>query len=424
MSASIIERSGVVVKIEIQVELNGSMLDCEEAIQTAINEAGNLATSEALERFDTDGSPIAVGDVTLYSKGREPKAYQTPYGETQVERHVYQTSRGGKTHCPLENDARIIVASTPRFAKQISYKYAHGSSGKVVEDLQVNHGRSVSRSFVQDVAEAVGAIAQAKEESWHYRPPQLAEDVGTVAIGVDGTCMLMCEEGFKVAMVGTISLYDHEGERLHTTYIGATPEHGKQTFFERMEREIAQLKERYPMARTVGIADGASENWTFLESHTQEQVLDFWHAAGYLGKAANAACRKGKERETWLGDRCHRLKHRQGAATRLLAEMESIDRSTLSALVKEGLHEAVTYFRNHRHQMHYARYVAAGLPIGSGVTEAACKTIVKGRLCGSGMKWKESGAGVVLSLRTLTHTNGRWEQFWSKINQYGVAIAV
>lgn len=38
------------------------------------------------------------------------------------------------------------------------------------------------------------------------------------------------------------------------------------------------------------------------------------------------------------------------------------------------------------------------------------------------MKWKEAGAAVVLSLRTLTHSSGRWEQFWSKIDQYGFPV--
>ena len=46
------------------------------------------------------------------------------------------------------------------------------------------------------------------------------------------------------------------------------------------------------------------------------------------------------------------------------------------------------------------------MPIGSGVTEAACKVLVKQRFCGSGMKWKEPGAAAVLSLRCLTYTNG------------------
>ena len=73
--------------------------------------------------------------------------------------------------------------------------------------------------------------------------------------------------------------------------------------------------------------------------------------------------------------------------------------------------------------MKYAEHLQQNLPLGSGVTEAACKTIVKQRLCCSGMKWKEAGAAVVLSLRTLSHSIGRWEQFWSKIDQYGFPVA-
>jgi len=72
--------------------------------------------------------------------------------------------------------------------------------------------------------------------------------------------------------------------------------------------------------------------------------------------------------------------------------------------------------------MHYPRYLKHHLPIGSGVTEAACKTLIKQRLCNSGMRWRDKGAGVVLSLRSLTLTNGRWQQFLEKIDQYGVPV--
>ena len=58
----------------------------------------------------------------------------------------------------------------------------------------------------------------------------------------------------------------------------------------------------------------------------------------------------------------------------------------------------------------YYSLVKQGLPIGLGVTEAACKMIVKQRLCQSGMKWYEKGASITLSLRTLERSN-RWEQF-------------
>src|SRR3954467_4275251 len=46
--------------------------------------------------------------------------------------------------------------------------------------------------------------------------------------------------------------------------------------------------------------------------------------------------------------------------------------------------------------MDYPRLVESRMPIGSGVTEAACKVLVKQRLCGSGMKRKEPGAAAVL----------------------------
>ena len=92
--------------------------------------------------------------------------------------------------------------------------------------------------------------------------------------------------------------------------------------------------------------------------------------------------------------------------------------------IHDNLAAAVTYFHNHLHQMNYALYADSNYPIGSGVTEAACKTVIKQRLCCSGMRWKETGAAVVLSLRTLVLTAYRWTQFWNKLNQYGFSISL
>jgi hypothetical protein len=291
---------------------------------------------------------------------------------------------------------------------------------QVLEDLSHNHGRKVASSFVQDVSSAVGSIVQAKEEDWHYAPPKLDAEVTTVAVGMDGTCMLTCQDGYREAMVGNVSLYDAQGERLHTVYVGATPEYGKATFKARLEREIDQAKQHYPEARVIGIADGAAENWRFLQAHTQVQVLDFYHASEYVSAVARTVFRKPEERKSWLQERLHHLKHEAGAASDLIADMEALQqRPRLSADAKDALATGLTYFNNHKHQMGYVDYKKAGWPIGSGVTEAACKTLVKQRLCRPGMRWKEHGAAVVLSLRSLIQTPGRWKQFWAKINQYG-----
>ena len=72
--------------------------------------------------------------------------------------------------------------------------------------------------------------------------------------------------------------------------------------------------------------------------------------------------------------------------------------------------------------MQYYRNITKNNPIGSGVTEAACKTIVKIRMCKGSAKWKDLGASVVLTLRSLHTTPFRWSQFWNKYSQYGCGI--
>ena len=426
MPAAIIARTDAAFTIQVEIPYGSSMLDFEEVILQRLNEAGVLATQQALQRFDADGSPIQVGDTKLTTKGKLKKEYQTPYGVAPVERYVYQSSRGGKTYCPLDRNARIVVSSTPKFAKMVSHKYAEFGSARVIKDLAENHGRVVARCFVQDVTDAVAAVALAKEEDWDYVLPEPEEPTSTITIGIDGTCLLMCEGGWRETMVGTIGFYDAGGERQQTIYLGATPEYGKATFLGRMEREIARVKVSHPKARYVGLADGAKGNWEFLSRHTEVQVIDFWHAAEYLSDAGDALfCGSTGAKKPWLEASCHRLKHEPGAARQLIRDLKRGAAEKGVSPDQEDVAAAITYFSNQSRQgrMDYAGLVESHVPIGSGVTEAACKVLVKQRLCGSGMKWKEPGAAAVLSLRCLSYTTDRWSQFWRKIDQYGYPVA-
>jgi len=267
-------------------------------------------------------------------------------------------------------------------------------------------------------------------------------------------------------MVGTIALYNKEGERQHTMYIAAAPEYGKETFKTRLTREIERASALYPSAIKIGVADGAHDNWGYLIKHTDKQTLDFYHATEYLTDVADTVFSSPIERKRWLNDRCHELKHTSGSARVILEEMKNFEQSILNGQpiswvssnpdnelkgllqkqmdlaikdeskanrskknqekTQKSLGSAITYFTNNieKSRMDYAESVTLNYPIGSGVTEAACKTIVKQRLGQSGMQWKDKGAGIILSLRALAHSTGRWEQFWSKVNQYGLSMAV
>ena len=68
--------------------------------------------------------------------------------------------------------------------------------------------------------------------------------------------------------------------------------------------------------------------------------------------------------------------------------------------------------------MNYHEFVEEGLPIGSGPVEAACKCIVKARLCQSGMRWSKEGGENVLCLRTLNKSR-QWDTAWSHYRQSG-----
>lgn len=411
------------VTLSVEFTPGDSMMESELNLQSALNELGNEATAECLKRFDTDGAKIEIGGCKFTSKGAQPKTYQTPYGEARIKRHVYQSGRGGTTFCPLERDARIMRTATPLFAKQVAFKYANANAATVLTDF-AQHGRKVARSYIGEVADDVASVAGDKQWQWSYTVPtaEAGEQIKTISVGVDGTCSLFVDDGWRQVMVGTIAFFNEAGERCSTIYVASAPEVGRAEFFAKMERELGLVRAVHPDARYVGVADGAHDLWSWLEGQCTWQVLDFWHASEYLAAAA-PGMRRGKAKQTqWLEEACHRLKHEAGAAVALISEFEQAlaGRGTKSPAIT-ALERATSYFTNHREKMNYATYKAMGLPIGSGITEAACKSVVKERLCGSGMKWTIGGAENTLTLRALTKSADRWEQFWQKASRFGFA---
>ena len=424
MPASVIARKPktIVLQIEVPIE-SGNMLDLEDGLQRVLNEAGQLGTKELLELFEPPNKdPIVVNQQKWSYKGKVLKRYETMYGCVPMERSVYQGVRGGVTLAPLDLRTGIVGSATPKFAKTLAWKYSQMPAPAVKEDFATNHQRTLSNSYIKHLSDRVGVLIE-DHKNIEYELPLLLEPVETIAIGLDGTCMLLCEHGWREAMCGTLSLYSTNGDRLHTIYTASSPEYGKQSFMSKMDEEIAKLKRLYPQATCVGVADGAKENWHYLTKHTSAQILDFYHASEYLAGAAEALFPDSKaRRKLWLEDRLHNLKHTCDAARRILKEIESAELPKKTTALIEKRYKAVTYFTNNHHLMKYQEALEHNWPIGSGVTEAACKTLVKQRLCGSGMRWKLAGAEVLLETRSLIHSKGRWEQLWSNVMSGNVLL--
>ena len=171
------------------------------------------------------------------------------------------------------------------------------------------------------------------------------------------------------------------------------------------------LKER-PELKVIKVADGAPDNWTYLGDTLPfgKEVLDFYHATEHLGEALGAA----------YGVETARYRERlETLSATLRDELQGVEK-VIKALCRiraryprrKALHQAVSYFREHRYRMGYAALRAESLPIGSGVVEAACNTLVSQRLKRSGMRWREAGGQAILTFRALCQSD-RFDRAWA-----------
>jgi hypothetical protein len=147
-------------------------------------------------------------------------------------------------------------------------------------------------------------------------------------------------------------------------------------------------------------------------------VLDFSHAATYLHTAAEAIFGQGTEAEAYYERWRTTLRDEEGGVACLLRSfLYYRNRADLSARAQRTLDTKFNYFRKHAELMQYADFRAAGLPIGSGVTEAGCKELIKARFCRSGMRWKHASGAPLLQLRAIKLSH-HWDSFWSKVMRY------
>ncbi len=131
------------------------------------------------------------------------------------------------------------------------------------------------------------------------------------------------------------------------------------------------------------------------------------HVVGYLWSAANALFREGSRAgKRWVQAKLTEiLRGRVGYVIGGLRQI--LTKRTLRKSVRETLKKVITFLHNHRRWMKYDKYLAMGLPVGTGVVESACGSVVKHRMEGEGKRWSLAGAEAMLALRSLkkSHDN-------------------
>jgi hypothetical protein len=229
---------------------------------------------------------------------------------------------------------------------------------------------------------------------------------------------------YKEASCATLSFFDAEGERLDTVRFARMPEPGKKALKSQLSEAVAAVLDQRPELQLVKLADGAKDNWRFLTKELRPgegvELLDFFHASDHLNDALEAAYGKGSTKAKAQHKKYRTiLRDEEGGVEKVIRALDYLKKKHPR---RAKLATELNYFRNNRHRMQYATARANHLPIGSGVTEAACKTLVTQRLKCSGMRWETPGGQGVLTIRGLIQSN-RFDSGWQLLsNTYRQAV--
>lgn len=402
--------------------------------------------AEELTRYDVDAEEVEVEGMVHRQALTSTETYLSSAGPVTVERHLYRPAgRSTRSICPLELRAGIIRGLfTPRAARQATFVMAHLTPREAVTLFEELGGMTPSRSTLDRLPKELSHHWEEQREVWEeaLRVAETVPSEATVlAVSLDGVMVPMKDAGrtekrsqpdkqasgpagFREVGCGTVVLYDADEERLSTVRYGRMPEYKKNTLCGQLEAECQSILGLRPDLRVVKLADGAEENWRFLDNldlglppHLlaeveQASIVDFCHAADHLKKACDAIWNNNPVKSKAEFERYRTLLKEEDDGVEIVIRSLKYHFSRARGRRREQIEEQLTYFRNQRHRMQYAQYLREGLPIGSGVVEAACKTLATQRMKQSGMSWRQDGGQAILTLRSLVQSN-RWEHAWA-----------
>jgi hypothetical protein len=163
----------------------------------------------------------------------------------------------------------------------------------------------------------------------------------------------------------------------------------------------------------VVVGDGAPWIWHLAAEHFPGavQILDLYHAKEHVWDVAHAVFGRGTAAGTgWATRACSLLE--LGQSETLVSAIKALPPIPPEpGQARSCPARAIDYFTTNAARMRYPLFRAQGMHVGSGIAEAACKTIVSTRAKRSGMRWTPAGLDALLPLRTSV-LNGTYDSLW------------
>jgi len=435
----------------------------EAAILALFEEVGRALLEEDLQILsDGFAERLLVGGVEY--KKHEPGTvqYYSLGGPIRVRRDSYRRVgvHNGPTVVPLELVAGLAEGATPALAYNVLHGYGQHDMRQHAESLAAAHRVPPPRATLERMAKRLAkAVHEAapRVEALLRQAEKLPAGARAVCIGLDRTSVPMAEEraasapakperkrrkpqkrrspkpfdvNFRMAYVGTVSIVDEHSEALVTRRYAAPACDDPALLVAKMTADVRAAIRREPTLTVGTVQDGAPEMWTLIRDGLSmlrqqgllarwEEGIDRYHLLERLAAALEVIEPVAAERSRQLTEWNERLDAQDSAIDSIERHLES-HYDGLPPTKRDQLWEHMVYIANNKDRMRYVTLSSGSLPIGSGVTESAAKTVVGRRAKNSGQRWSQPGLRGALTLRAIQQSD-RLPRFWAHLSRRYVA---
>ena len=410
------------------------------------------------------GAPVYGADAVARTEQRlHERGLSTVFGEVRVKRLGYGAAGVQSLH-PLDAQLNLPAGEYSLGVRRLAAEQAAQVSFEAtVQALAQHTGKTMGKRQVEELVQGAAVDFDA---FYAQRCPEAEQPSGSIlALSADGKGVVMrprelreptrkkaaqgqahkldkrLSKGEKrnrkrmatVAAVYTVAPFVRTPEQvarslapLHEAAPARPPVEHKRVWasLEKSPEEVLEEAFREALRRDpgrqkswVGLVDGNDTQLSLLEALARQHkveltiVLDVIHVAEYLWSASLAFHEEASpQREQWVGERLHNVL--RGNAAQVAAGMRrSATLRGLPAEQRAPVDTAARYLLNHQKYMRYDAYLAAGLPIATGVIEGACRHLVCDRM-DRAARWSLKGAEAVLRLRAL-RSSGDFAAYWS-----------
>lgn len=412
-------------------------------LESIFNQLDPELPADTPARIESDGTEYRRREIRTPNRN-----VATLFGTITVFRYAYRPCEElGKCIFPLQESLGLVEGCTPALAERAARLggRAGATQRDVLQSLRRDNNVILGTQRLRNVWDSVATFteplrcaAQARQVcDWlqkAFTHDTYTQDgiVPTLAVGRDGITVAKQEKaGYEVASCGTISVYAGK-KRLGTVYLGHVPEPGQPSMTEELlalSREILTqwhaTGERLPQLSYVSDC-GELEEAFYTDRLSRmrhpvtkrrlswQRTVDFYHTAQRLTTIAEALNLDEASAKEWSRKMRVILKGRKGVS-RVLHSAAALAKSRgfKNDEKQKEYATACNYLRKRSKWMQYDMFRERGLPIGSGVTEAGCKTLFTQRVKQSGMRWKHAGMQTVLNLRMLV-LSGIWDAVYAE----------